>query len=54
MTSKNLPRKFSPPAPPPRRSLLDRLLGRRKPQPTVFHRCLAVHMHYAKGRSALS
>lgn len=33
---------------------LARLAGlfRRQP-PTVYHRCLAVHMHFAAGRSAL-
>ena len=26
----------------------------RRREPTVFHRCLAVHIHYAGARSALS
>ena len=32
--------------------VLLRLLPSRAP-PTSFHRCLAVHMHFAQGRSAL-
>jgi hypothetical protein len=35
-----------------RRSWYDRLIGRR--QPTTYHRCLAVHIHFAGPRSALS
>ncbi|MDB5409631.1 MAG: hypothetical protein JWL84_4543 [Rhodospirillales bacterium] len=34
------------------RSWIDRLLRRR--EPTVYHRCLAVHIHHAGPRSALS
>jgi hypothetical protein len=34
------------------RSWLDRLLRRR--EPTVYHRCLAVHIHHAGPHSALS
>ena len=26
----------------------------RRPEPTMFHRCLAVHLHHAGPRSALS
>jgi hypothetical protein len=39
---------------PPSRpvSLLDRLLHRR--QPSTFHRCLAVHMHFAAPHKTLS
>ena len=33
-------------------SLLDRLLHRR--QPSTFHRCLAVHMHFAAPHKTLS
>ena len=43
--------RLAPPA-PPSPSLLDRWLGRRKP--TTFHRCLAIHIHFAGPRSALS
>jgi hypothetical protein len=35
-----------------RRSWLMRLI--RRPEPTVFHRCLAVHIYHAAPRSALS
>ncbi len=35
-----------------RRSWLAALI--RRPEPTTFHRCLAVHMHYAAPRSSLS
>jgi hypothetical protein len=34
------------------RSWLDRLL--RRQEPTMFHRCLAVHIHHAGSQSALS
>lgn len=40
------------PLAPPRASRLDRWLGRR--EPTTFHRCLAIHIHFAGPRSALS
>ena len=36
---------------PPTR-LIDRLLHRR--QPSTFHRCLAVHMHFAANNKTLS
>lgn len=36
----------------PRRSLLGRILGRQ--ETTTYQRCLAVHIHYAGPRSALS
>jgi hypothetical protein len=36
----------------PRGSWLGRLLGRNPP--TVYHRCLAVHIHHAARTSALS
>jgi len=39
-------------APPARVSWLGRLLRRR--EPTTYHRCLAIHIHYAGPRSALS
>lgn len=35
----------------PRRPLLRRLFGRN--EVTTFHRCLAVHMHYAQRSSVL-
>jgi hypothetical protein len=38
--------------PAPRRSWLDRLLPRRR-QPTTYHRCLAIHIHFAGPHSAL-
>jgi len=38
--------------PTAKRPLLQRLLGR--PEPTTYHRCLAVHLHYASPRSGLS
>jgi hypothetical protein len=41
-----------PVQPPSRRSWLDRWFGRR--EPTVYERCLAIHIHYAGPRSALS
>ena len=37
---------------PQRNSLVSRWLGRRKP--TTYERCLAVHIHFAGPRSALS
>ena len=40
------------PPQPARYSLLGRWLGRR--QPTTYERCLAVHIHFAGPRSALS
>ena len=36
----------------PRNSWLGRWLGRR--QPTTYHRCLAIHIHFAGPHSALS
>jgi hypothetical protein len=43
------------PGPVPRgsRSWFGRLLPRRY-EPTTFHRCLAIHIHFAGPRSALS
>jgi hypothetical protein len=44
-----------PPAPRavrPERRALSRLF-RRDPQPSTFHRCLAVHIHFAQRASAL-
>jgi len=35
-----------------RNSWLGRWLGRR--EPTTYHRCLAIHIHFAGPRSALS
>jgi hypothetical protein len=37
--------------PAPRRSWLGRLLRRR--EPTAYHRCLAIHIHFAGPHSAL-
>jgi len=39
------------PVAPPRPTGIARWLGRR--QPTLYHRCLAIHMHFASPRSAL-
>jgi hypothetical protein len=36
-----------------RRSWLDRLLWRRR-EPSTYHRCLAIHIHFAGPHSALS
>jgi hypothetical protein len=49
------PRRQSRPAgarPEARSGWLARLLRRR--EPTTYHRCLAIHIHYAGPRSALS
>jgi hypothetical protein len=43
---------WTAPTPPPRAPWLGRLLARQ--QPTTYQRCLAVHIHYAATRSALS
>jgi hypothetical protein len=40
------------PAVPQRSSWLGRWLGRR--EPTTYQRCLAIHIHFAGPRSALS
>jgi hypothetical protein len=50
-----LPLERGRPGPVPRgsRSWFGRLLPRRD-EPTTFHRCLAIHMHYAGPHSALS
>jgi hypothetical protein len=42
----------APRAVQPERSPLGRLFRRNAP-PTTFHRCLAVHIHYAQRASAL-
>jgi hypothetical protein len=42
----------SPRSVQPERRALGRLF-RRDPQPTTFHRCLAVHIHFAQRASAL-
>lgn len=39
-------------AQPPRNSLINRLLRRR--EPTLYQRCLAVHLHFAGPNSALT
>lgn len=41
------------PAQPERRPWWKRLL-RRKPEPTAYHRCLAVHLHFASKTGGLS
>ena len=46
------PRPRLAPLAPLRTSRLDRWLGRQRP--TTFHRCLAIHIHFAGPRSALS
>lgn len=41
---------------PPRRarsSWLTRWFGRREKQPSTYHRCLAIHIHFAGPHSAL-
>jgi hypothetical protein len=46
------PRQAPPSPAAERRSWFAALI--RRPEPTTFHRCLAVHMHYAAPRSSLS
>ena len=47
-----LERPVTVPPVPQRSSWLGRWLGRR--EPTTYHRCLAIHIHFAGPRSALS
>ncbi len=42
-----------PPAKTPAPSVWQRWRARRRPPPSTFHRCLAVHLHYAQRASAL-
>jgi hypothetical protein len=55
LKARHLRRETPAPAPravQPQRRPLGRFF-RRNVQPTVFHRCLAVHMHFAQRHSAL-